>query len=141
MGIKFGNTGNMENGKRFRTFTDLDVYKRTFEASKIIIFTLIPKIPRDERFDLADQMRRASKSIPTLIAEGYAKKYQRKGFQKYLQDAMSESNEMIVHLSFAKEYLRSDNKLIDNLIDTYNIVGKQLYRLQENWKSLSKDNN
>ena len=56
-----------------------------------------------------------SKAIPTLIAEGYAKKYQQRGFQKYLQDAMAESNEMIVHLSFTKDMKHPEQSLCDKL--------------------------
>jgi four helix bundle protein len=138
MGIESGNIGNTGSGKKFRSFLDLDVYKRTFEASNTIIFRIIPKLPKNERFDLADQMRRASKAIPTLIAEGYAKKYQQKGFQRYLQEAMSEANEMIVHLSFAKEYLKTSLDELDLLIESYVIAGKQLYKLQENWRNLTK---
>ena len=138
MGIESGNKGNEENSRKFRSFEDLDVYNRTFKASKAVIFDIIPKLPKEEKFDLADQMRRASKSIPTLIAEGYAKKYQQKGFNKYLTDAMAEANEMIVHLSYAKEYLKPFTKELDCLIEIYSIAAKQLYKLNENWKSLSK---
>ncbi len=114
------------------SFLDLDVYKRAFQASKIILFDVIPALPDKEKYDLADQMRRAAKSIPALLAEGYAKKNQLKGFQKYLIDAMGEANEMMVHLCYAKEYLPKNVKIL-SLIDEYNIIGKQLYRLQESW--------
>jgi four helix bundle protein len=113
---------------------DLDVYKRAFSVSKEILFYLIPRLPANEKFGLADQMRRASKAIPALIAEGYAKKSQQKGFQRYLIDAMGEANEMIVHLCYAKEYLCKDHLTLDKLIEEYNIIGKQLYRLHESWK-------
>ena len=61
----------------------------------IVIFQIIPKLPRSEAFDLADQMRRASKAVPTLIAEGYAKKYQQRGYAKYLIDATAEATSLI----------------------------------------------
>ena len=69
---------------------------------------------------MADQMRRSAKAIPRLIAEGYSKKHQKKGFQKYLDDAMAESNEMIVSLSHARDLYSTyvDSKLCKNLIDT-----------------------
>ena len=137
LGIMSGNTGKVENGNKIKTFSDLDVFKRAFDMAKIVLFTIIPKLPKEEKFDLGDQLRRASKAIPTLIAEGYAKKYQNKGFQRYLQDAMSEANEMIVHLSFADEYIH-DSERIDELRNGYLIVSKQLYKLQENWRKLSK---
>ena len=120
-----------------RSFYDLDVYIRAFEASKTVLFSVIIKLPKEEKFDLSDQMRRASKAIPALIAEGYAKKHQNKGFQKYLQDAMGEANEMIVHLCYAKEYLSAEWAMLSDLIRTYDIIGKQLYRLMENWRRLN----
>lgn len=127
----------MTTDKISRSFYDLDVFNRAFEASKTVLFNVIAKLPKEEKFDLADQMRRASKAIPALIAEGYAKKHQNKGFQKYLQDAMGEANEMIVHLCYAKEYLSAERRILDDLIKTYDIIGKQLYRLMENWRRLN----
>ena len=129
---------NMENTGKNLSFLDLEVYKRAFNASKEILFGIIPKLPMNEKFDLADQMRRAAKAIPALIAEGYAKKNQQKGFQKYLVDAIGEANEMIVHLCYAKEYLSKDTSIIEKLIEEYNITGKQLYRLQESWVKSKK---
>jgi four helix bundle protein len=128
----------MENGNKIKTFSDLDVFKRAYNASRLVLFSIIPLLPKEEKYDLGDQLRRACKSIPTLIAEGYAKKYQNKGFQKYLQDAMAEANEMIVHLSYAGEYMKRD-ELIDRLKNDYLIISKQLFRLQENWRSLNKN--
>jgi four helix bundle protein len=122
----------VETTRKSGSFLDLDVYKRAFVASREVLFNIAPKLPSYEKFDLADQMRRASKAIPAMIAEGYAKKNQLKGFQKYLVDAMGEANEMIVHLSYAKDYL-PNNTIIAILIEEYNIIGKQLYRLQESW--------
>jgi len=133
-----GMYGNGKSGKEIKTFLDLDVYKNTNKAAMTVIFQIIPKLPRSEAFDLADQMRRASKAVPTLIAEGYAKKYQQRGYVKYLIDATAEANEMIVHLSFAKEYIKSEQKLIDELINIYDISRKQLFKLGKNWNSLYK---
>ena len=141
MGTEAGNAGIEEkrkNGKEIKTFLGLNVYQEMLRTAKIILFEIIPKLPKAEQFNLADQMRRASKAIPTLIAEGYAKKYQVKGYVKYLTDAIAEANEMIVHLSFAQEYLRSEHKLIDELIAKYDSARKQIFKLKKNWDSLDK---
>jgi four helix bundle protein len=121
-----------------KTFFNLSVYQNSLKAAKTVIFQVIPKLPKAEMYDLADQMRRASKAIPTLIAEGYAKKYQLRGYVKYIADATAEANEMIVHLTFAKEYIKSESGLIDELIGVYDIVRKQLFKLGKNWESLDK---
>jgi four helix bundle protein len=143
MGNKSGEQGMQENGKEVKTvksFLSLDVYQNAYKAAKTVIFQIVPKLPKAEAFDLADQMRRAAKAIPTLIAEGYAKKYQLRGYVRYLTEASAEANEMIVHLSFAKEYIKYEFELIDELIDIYNLTRKQLYKLRKNWDSLNKTN-
>ncbi len=123
-----------------RSYKDLDVYQRTLEAAKEILTKLIPRLPVSEKFDLADQLRRCCKSIPALIAEGYAKKHQPKAFQKYLEDALGECNEMNPHLVICRDVYKIDNKLCNHLLETYEISGKQLYNLKRNWKNYGKEN-
>ena len=122
--------------KPARSFEDLEVYKSLYKAMIIVLTKIVPKLPKEEKYDLADQMRRACKAPVALIAEGYAKKNHQKQWQKYLDDAIGECNEMIVHLSCCRDvYAQSvDSKLCRELIETYNISGKQLYRLAESWK-------
>lgn len=123
----------MEARKPIRGFRDLDVYQLSYQASMKILKEVLPKLPKDERFDLRDQMKRACKRIPANIAEGYAKKHQKKAFKKYLDDAMGSANEMIVHLSYVSDLGYCDEALCKDLIETYDIIGKQLYRLGESW--------
>ena len=103
----------------------------------IVLTRIVPKLPKEERYDLADQLRRSAKAIPRLIAEGYAKKHQKKGFQKYLDDAMSESNETLVGLCHCRDiYLKYiDPQLCDKLIDKYDKAGRQLYKLSKAWQN------
>jgi len=81
-------------------FKDLNVYQTAYQAALIVIKEIVPNLPKEEKCDLCRQLRRSSKAIPALIAEGYAKKHQPKAFQGYLVDALGEANEMIVHLSY-----------------------------------------
>lgn len=117
------------------SFKDLIVYQNTYKASIEVMTKLLPKLPDSERYDLKDQLSRSCKSIPRLIAEGYAKRHQKLGFQKYLDDALGECNEIIVSLSHAKDIYSKyvDTKLCEELITSYDISGKQIYRLSESW--------
>ena len=126
--------------KPIRSFKDLEVYQNTYSASIEVVGKIVPKLPRFEQNDLADQLRRSAKAIPRLIAEGYSKKHQKKGFQKYLDDAMAESNEMIVSLSHARDLYSSyvDTKLCENLIDIYDKSSRQLYNLATKWKDFKE---
>lgn len=130
----------METNNKITSYKDLDVYQRSYQASLLVIMKVLPNLPDSEKFDLKDQLSRSSKAIPRLIAEGYAKKHQKAGFQKYIDDAMAETNETQVGLCQCKDiYVKNiDLKLVDNLINEYDIIGKQLYRLKEAWNKFSK---
>ena len=101
---------------------------------------IIPKLPPEEKYDLADQLRRATKAIPRLIAEGHAKRHQKKGFQKYIDDALAESNETIVSLSQARDLYPHyvDVNVCNELIDTYDKASRQLYNLSLAWTKFSQ---
>ena len=121
----------MSEKKGIASFQDLDVYQNTYTAMLSVMKEIVPKLPECEKYDLRDQLSRACKSIPRLIAEGYAKRHQKADFQKYLDDAMGECNEMVVSLSQCKD-IYNDNMNADELnelIDTYDKSGRQLYKL------------
>jgi four helix bundle protein len=81
------------------------------------------------------------KAIPRLIAEGYAKRHQKHGFQKYLDDAMGERNETIVGLEQCRDLygVSVDKRLCEELIDLYDKFGRQLYNLSSAWSKFKKD--
>ena len=131
----------MDNVKKpIKSFHDLDVYQNTYQSMLLVFKYILPKLPKEEEYDLKDQLRRSTKAIPRLIAEGHSKRHQKKGFQKYLDDAMAESNETIVSLSQARDlYPRSvDANVCNELIETYDKASRQLYRLSLAWSKFSE---
>lgn len=118
-----------------RSFADLEVYQRSYRASLEVVRQVLPMLPKDEQDDLKDQLRRSCKAVPRLIAEGYSKKHQKHGFQKYLDDALAESNEMIVSLSHARDlYAQGDAfKLCDRLVTEYGELSRMIYSLRKRW--------
>ncbi|MFZ5365845.1 MAG: four helix bundle protein [Patescibacteria group bacterium] len=123
-----------------RSFKDLDVYKTLYKAAIIFLKEILPKLPEEEKYNLKEQGRRACMAPLAIIAEGYAKKHQKRAWKKYLEDALGERNEMITHLSLIKDLYSHlvDPKLCDYLIEMYDISGKQLYRLGESWTNFKK---
>ena len=66
---------NYENNggvNKIKNFTDLNAYK---EAHKLvlIIYKFTAKFPKEERYGLINQMRRATVSITSNIAEGFSR--------------------------------------------------------------------
>ena len=131
----------VENKKRITSFRDLDVYPSTYNNCIKVMTELLPKLPASEKYDLIDQLSRSVKAIPRLIAEGYAKRQQRAGFQKYLDDAMAECNETIVGLEMCRDiYTKhvADFSLTECL-DSYDKAGRQLYKLRMAWSTFKDE--
>ena len=118
-----------------KSFLDLEVYKEGFQLS-IEIDDLLKTYPPSEKFLLVDQMKRSSRSIPAQIAEGYARREALKDFQRYIRDCVGESNEMINHLLLSKHkgYIRKPG-YADELIKRYEMLGKKLTNLKNNWQN------
>jgi four helix bundle protein len=110
----------------------LEVYQRAM-ALVGEVESLVRMLPSSERYALASQMRRASRSIPANIAEGYAKRKSAKEFRNYLTTAMGSASEMKVHLAIAVKLGYGSEE--DRLFEEYDIVGRQLNKLISSWKA------
>ncbi len=127
--------------KSIASFKDLEVYRNSYKACIKVMPQIVPSLPESEKFDLKHQLSESSKAVPRLIAEGYAKRHQRHGFQKYLDDAMAECNETIVGMEMRKDIFgkRVDTKLCEELVGIYDVCGRQHYRLRDAWGKFSKE--
>lgn len=125
------------NKKTIKSFRDLNVYQNLYKAMVLVLTKILPKLPNEEKFDLKDQMRRACKAGPALIAEGFAKRYQKKNWQKYIDDTIGECNEMIHHLSVCIDVYSKyvDRKICEEIIDLYDHSSRQLTSLKKSWKN------
>lgn len=81
-------------------FRGLRVYQLAFQLA-MEIFHESRKFPPEEKYSLTDQIRRASRSVPTNIGEGYRRKRYPKMFVSKLSDADGEGTETQVWIDFA----------------------------------------
>ena len=121
--------------KPIRSYEDIEAYQRAMKLV-VSIHRVANALPAHERHDLVSQMRRASKSVPANIAEGYARRWSVKEFKNYLRIAMASANELEVHLRIASELEYLDPQEAEDLRAEYNIVGRQLNRLISAWREL-----
>ena len=84
-----------------RHFRDLDVYKRAFAAA-MEIFELTKSLPSEEKYSMVDQVRRASRSVCTNIAEAWRKRRHVSVFKNKMTDAAQEASETQCWLEFAQ---------------------------------------
>jgi four helix bundle protein len=59
-------------GQEFRTFEDLEVYRRVREFRKAM-YGVTRRLPAHEKFELAGQVRRAAVSLTNNMAEGHGR--------------------------------------------------------------------
>ncbi len=85
-----------------RGFRDLKVYQLAYDLA-MQIFMESKHFPIEEKYSLTDQIRRASRSVASNIAEGYRKKRYPKMFVSKMADADGEAAETQVWLDFARD--------------------------------------
>ena len=111
---------------------DLEVYQRSYRLA-LEIHKVTLEFPPIERYELGSQMRRASKSIPTNIREGFGRRRSTAEYRQFLNIARSSCDEMFTHLNFAKDLNYISEKQYKYFVSEYEIVGKQLTNLIKSW--------
>ena len=106
---------------------ELVVWKKGIELVKSI-YQSTSSFPVDERFGLTNQMRRCSVSIPSNIAEGFARSSDKELVQ-FLYISLGSSSELDTQLIISKEleYLSDQDYTGISLLN--NEIGKMLSSL------------
>lgn len=113
-----------------RSFKDLIVYQKAFKTATAVHKTSL-SLPKAEQYAMADQMRRASKSICANIAEGFGKqKNSIAEFRRFLYMAEGSANEMIVWIDFCEELSYIDKNQADEWRDAYDHISRMLNKLK-----------
>lgn len=102
-----------------RDYKKPDVWKKAHEAYLFIKKDIVPKFPKEERFELTAQLNRAALSIPLNIAEGCGR-FSDKDFSHFLNTALGSTNEVDYCCFVALELncISNDNyQPINNLIN------------------------
>jgi four helix bundle protein len=84
----------------YRGFKDLKVYQLAYKAA-FEIYQETKSFPSSERFDLVDQIRRSSRSVPRNLAEAWRRRVYPKAFFQKLIDCSAEASETEVSLDMS----------------------------------------
>jgi four helix bundle protein len=109
---------------------ELEVFKRAYAAS-IAVHKKTLGFPKIEQYALADQLRRASKSICANIAEGFIKqKYSKPEFARFITIAEASACETQVWLKFAYDLEYITNEEFQAWSDDFASVAAMLAKLR-----------
>ncbi len=113
------------------SFRDLTIYKKAFSFA-MEIFEITKTFPKEEKYELTDQVRRSSRSVCRTIGEGYRKRQYPKHFSSKMSDADMENTETQVSLdfSFSCGYISEDK--YNDLIYKSEEIGRMLNHMIDN---------
>lgn len=119
-----------EESKLTSKVTDLRVYRDAF-AIALEVHKASLLFPKIEQYALADQMRRASKSICANLAEAFARqKASELEFKRFITIAVSSSDEMQVWTEFAQALGYVDKTSAEKWLDKFNHISRMLQKLK-----------
>lgn len=112
-------------GEFAKSFRDLEVYRESL-ALALEIHEFAKSLPSEERFVLADQMRRASRSVPANISEAWRKRRYKAAFIAKLSDSETEASEMQCWLDFSLKAKFVNQTVYEDFDQRYEKIISQL---------------
>ena len=112
------------------SYKDLIVWQKSYELS-LLIYKFTKSFPKEELYGLTSQIRRCAVSVPSNIAEGYAR--QRKlEYIQFLQISFGSGAELETQLLIAKdlkyitdgEYVKTNDLLQEVMKMLNSLIGK-----------------
>jgi four helix bundle protein len=117
-----------------KTYKDLNVFSESYVLA-LEISRATKRFPGPEQFELARQLRRAARSIPANVVEGWAKRASVAEFKRYLQVAIGSCDECKFWLEMSRDegFLAAEE--CSRLENRFNVLGAMLKSLWKRWKN------
>jgi four helix bundle protein len=110
-----------------KTYKDLLVWQKSFRLC-VRVYEVSRLFPREERFGLTAQLRRAAVSVPSNIAEGYSRGT-RPDYVRFLWVAYGSLGELETQLLLAQELHYGDSAEAGQLLEALAEVERMLRAL------------
>ena len=117
-------------------FEKLKIWQKAMDIA-VEVYEVSTSLPLDEKFNLIHQIKKCAVSIPSNIAEGSGRNYD-KEFVQFLGIANGSTFELITQLILAKRLKLANEDLIQPIINQLVEVSNMNFLLQ---KTLKEKNN
>ena len=109
---------------KIESYRDLIVWQQAMDLA-VSIYETARAWPKDERYGLTAQVRRAATSVPANIAEGYGRE-SRASYQQFLRIAQGSLKELETHLLIAQRVGITSHQATEPLMNRSESVGTLL---------------
>jgi four helix bundle protein len=116
----------MDNG--FQSVQRLKVWQKSMDLVETS-YKLSSRLPRDERFGLISQIRRAATSVPANIAEGFGR-WNARDFTRFAAIASGSLRELETHFIIVQRLGYLDKVAVDSALRLTDDLSKMLYRMR-----------
>ena len=107
-----------------QSYRDLLVWQRAIELA-VLSYRFSEGFPRNEVYGLTSQLRRASVSVPSNIAEGYGRG-SRKEYLQFLSIAQGSLKELETQVIIAQRLNYATDAQTESFLSDSEVVGKML---------------
>ncbi len=117
----------MDNASKIKSFRDLEIWKKGILLVESI-YEITRKFPKEETYGLSSQLRRAAVSVPSNIAEGFAR-FHNKEYKQLLYIALGSCAEMTTQIVISSKlgYIKQVEE--DTLVQSIEQISKMIMGL------------
>lgn len=112
---------------KIKSYKNLNIWKRSMVAVEDI-YKITKNFPKEEMYGLASQSRRSAISIPSNIAEGFAR-FSNKEYRQFLFISLGSCAELSTQIIIALRLGYLKNKEANQLLDEIDEIGKMTMSL------------
>lgn len=116
--------------KKIESFQDLVVWQKSMDLV-VECYELVQRLPQNEQYGLASQIRRAAVSIPANISEGFGR-WHSKEFIHFLLIANGSLKELETHLLIGKRLGFFASPDLSKPVGLVGEIGRMLAALRKN---------
>ena len=120
-----------------KTYKDLNVFRESYQLA-LDVSRASRSLPGHEQFEMGRQLRRAARSVPVNVVEGWAKRASAVEFKRFLQISIGSCEECKFWLEMSRDEGYLSAATCDELANRFNVVGAMLRSLWKNWQSFTK---
>ncbi len=117
---------------KISSYKDLHIWQRAIQLV-VVIYKLCDTLPTSEQYGLCSQMKRASVSIPSNIAEG-SRRNTKADFYHFLTIAYGSGAELETQLEIVRQLNMTDSSLMADAEQALDVLMKMLNKFRYSLK-------